>query len=165
MSSSAAAISLRYPAREPAVDRLSSQRRMALLDPLPCVADAIEGFQHRRNALRLQLAAVGQENELRGGRALLHLVGEREQRAHRAGNHAERRLQFPAGLLDALADLLFVLGLEELPLADVFEIHADQIEVFPRRGDRGGHFLFGFGFALRRPASLRRGPSSSSSRC
>ena len=112
-----------------------------------------EGFHHRRNALRLQLAAVGQENELRGGRALLHLVGEREQRVHRAGNHAERRLQFPAGLLDALANLLFVLGLEELPLTDVFEIHADQIEVFPRRGDRGGYFLFGFSFDLAVPLS------------
>ena len=39
----------------------------------------------------------------------------------------------PRACLDALADLLFVLGLEQLPLADVLEIDADQIEVFPRR--------------------------------
>ena len=73
-------------------------------------------------------------------------IGEREQRPHRAGNHAERRLQLAAGLLDALADLLFLLGLQQLPLADVLEIDAHEIEVLARRAGRGGHFLLGFLF-------------------
>ena len=77
---------------------------------------------------------------------------------HRAGNPAERRLQLAAGLLDAQADLLLVLGLQQLPLADVLEIHADEIDVFPRRAGRGGLFLLGlalgFGFVV--PLSPQR---------
>ena len=120
------------------------------------MADAIEGLQHRRDALRLQLATVGQQDQLRGGRALLHLIAEREQRAHGAGNHPEHRLQFAAGLFDALADLLFVLGLEELPFADVLEIHAHEIEVFARRAGRGGQFLLGLGVGFGLALSAQR---------
>ena len=153
MSSSAAAISLRYPAREPAVDRLSSQRRRH--SSTRCRAWRMRSKAFSTGAMRSGFSSPpsGRRMSSAAGAPFFTWSASASSVSHRAGNHAERRLQFAAGLLDALADLLFVLGLEELPLADVFEIHADQIEVFPRRGDRGGHFLFGFSFVFAVPLS------------
>ena len=92
------------------------------------------------------------------GAPFLHLVGQRQQRPHRAGDHAERRLQLAARLLDPLADLLLLLGLQQLALADVFQVDAHQIEVFARRAGRRG---FGLGLVFvvpcaRRAAARRR---------
>ena len=71
----------------------------------------------RARSLRLQLAAVGQQISSAAGAPFFTWSASAQQRVHGAGDHAERRLEVAARVLDALADLLFLLGLEQLPLA------------------------------------------------
>ncbi len=105
----------------------------ALGDALVRLAHALKRREHAGDVLFLQLAAVGQQDQLRRRRRpFLHFGGEGEESVQRARDRAEHRLQIGARILDAAPDRLFLLGGEELALADGLQVQADEIEIFPR---------------------------------
>ena len=65
-------------------------------------------------------------------------VGERHERLDRAGNVGERSDQVVLRLFDAFADLAFLVRLQELALADVLQVHADEVELLSRAGCGSG---------------------------
>ena len=86
----------------------------------------------------LQLAALGQQDQL-GGRIALRAdaIGERDERLHRAGDVGQRRDQIALRVLDALADLDFLVRLQQLALADVLQVDADEVDILARDAGLG----------------------------
>ena len=77
------------------------------------------------------------------GSPLCGRVRQREERLDRGRHITERRHQIPLGVLDPLADGALLGGLEQLSLADVLQVDADEID-FLAPGRYAGFDLFFF---------------------
>ncbi len=121
--------------------RFSPQTRMfqlgpGVVDDGTAALDASEGFQYRRDVIRFQLAALWQQDQLRGGIALrTDAIRERDERLNRRWDIAERRNQEALRVLDTLANRTLLGRLEQLPLPDVLQIDADKIDVLATDGN------------------------------
>jgi hypothetical protein len=120
--------------RRPAVQTALLPLAGAALDP----PDPRERPEDRLDILGFQLAAVGQQNELRRrSGAVANGVGEREEGLPACGDGRELGEQIAARTLDARANLLLVSRFEQLSPADVLQIDANEIEVFVRHTSLG----------------------------
>jgi hypothetical protein len=82
-----------------------------------------------------KLAAFGQQDQF-GRRVALRAdaVGERDQRLEGGRDPDERRHEIVLRLLDTQADRRFLLGFQQLPLADVLQVQTNEVDVFWRAG-------------------------------
>ena len=100
--------------------------------------DPFERRQDRIDVLRLQLAPVRQENQLRGGRRPgSNTACEADKSAHGARQGRQRALHGTARFFDAATQFLLLACLEQRALSDVAKIHAHEIELLVRHA--GGH--------------------------
>ena len=122
-----------------------------VVDDGTAALDASEGFQYRRDVIRFQLAALWQQDQLRGGIALrTDAIRERDERLNRRWDIAECRNQVALRVLDTLANRTLLGRLEQLPLPDVLQINADKIDVLATDGNASLERLFVLAFRANR---------------
>jgi hypothetical protein len=86
--------------------------------------------QHRLHASGLKLAAVRQQDQLRGRRApVTHERRQTGERVDRARDRHQRSHQLRTGLLEASSDLDFAGWGEKRSYADLLQVHPNQVDV------------------------------------
>ena len=125
----------RLPIRHPRADRrpLVGALPPAVVDARHGLADAVERSEDGVDVLLLQLPAIRQEDQLSRRRELVaHSIRQADQRLHGARQRRQRGLHRAAGVLDPPSELLFLARLEQLPFADIAQIHPHEIELLTR---------------------------------
>ena len=126
---------------------LVRERHLQPLDLALEPPDAGEGREQRLDLVGLGLAALREQDDLvQVELTVADLIHERQQLGRHHGNTCQRAAELDLAHLDPTAQADFLLGREQMDLADLLEVEADWILGRDRAGSKrfggqGGGFL------------------------